>query len=550
MKKTANEHYLPMKDGDHDEGLPHHDSVQNQGTAEVQQEDTSLLSRLENTEKNPLEITATHDDGGKEQLLPDGGWGWVVVFGASLTLVLVDTIGQCFGVVFSTFLLDLNTSSVTTAWIFNFFGFTWCLTGPPIGSLLAEFGWRKVQMAAALVLSSATIASAFVTDAWMLIITYSLFAGKKNRACVDHCSHHTECEGIRDGVKREILKVTRRGRCSSLKKREEPCMACGILSNVSYLIVPHYFHRHRGLANGLMMAWDCGGQFLGPPLISLLQTHYGYPGATLILGGIVLNCCVSAAVFHPVEWHYKYKRPKITSDSQNGHIAPTEGTQLRQLFIRIIRSTLSDLKVLRSRRAIIIAFGATFIFSGYLQFLAFVPFAMQESGLNLDDAAWCISVSGITNMATRVLVASLSDVSWFSFHKCYLFGSFTITATIVAFTLVDTVVWKAVVMAAWGIGVGTFMGTFNLIMVHYMGFENFTPMLGAAMLCIATSYISIGPLIGYIRDATDSYTITMWVLAATVFCSFILWLFMPAAVIYDNQQKGKKDENITLSTTA
>ncbi|KAK4317888.1 hypothetical protein Pmani_011067 [Petrolisthes manimaculis] len=507
MKKKVNEHYLPVKDGDHDVGLPHHDSVQNQGTAataEVQQEGTTLLSRLENTEKIPLEITATPDSGGKEQLLPDGGWGWVVVFGASLTLVLVDTIGQCFGVVFSTFLLDLDTSSVTTAWIFNLFGFTWCLTGPPIGSLLAEFGWRKVPMAAALVLSSATIASAFITDAWMLIITYSLFAG----------------------------------------------IACGILSNVSYLIVPHYFHRHRGLANGLMMAWDCGGQFLGAPLISLLQTHYGYPGATLILGGIVLNCCVSAAVFHPVEWHYKCKRPKITSDSQNGHITPTEGTQLRQLFIRIIRSTLTDLEVLRSRRAIIIAFGATFIFSGYLQFLAFVPFAMQESGLSLDDAAWCISVSGITNMATRILVASLSDVSWFSFHKCYLFGSFTITAAIVAFTLVDTVVWKAVVMAAWGIGVGSFMGTFNLVMVHYMGFENLTPMLGAAMLCIGTSYISIGPLIGYIRDATDSYTITMWILAATVFCSFILWLFMPAAVIYDNQQKGKKDQNITLSTTA
>lgn len=89
----------------------------------------------------------------------------------------MDTIGQCFGVIFSTFLLDLNASSVITAWIFNLYSFTWCLTGSALGSLLAEFGWRKITMAAALLLSSATVMNAFVTKAWMLFITYSLCSG-------------------------------------------------------------------------------------------------------------------------------------------------------------------------------------------------------------------------------------------------------------------------------------------------------------------------------------------------------------------------------------
>lgn len=88
-------------------------------------------------------------------------------------------------------------------------------------------------------------------------------------------------------------------------------------------------------------------------------------------------------------------------------------------------------QILRCWRAIIIAFVATFIFTGYLQFLAFVPFAMQEHGSSLSDAAWCISVSGIINMTTRLIVASLSDTTWFSFHKCFFFGIFTIGATIV-----------------------------------------------------------------------------------------------------------------------
>lgn len=109
--------------------------------------------------------------------------------------------------------------------------------------------------------------------------------------------------------------------------------------------MPYYFYRRRGLANGLMMSWDCGGQFLGPPLISLLQTHYGFHGATLILGGIILNCCVSAAVFHPVEWHYKCKGPEVTNVIQNGQSTRIEKTHLRRMLKRIIRSTQRDLKV-------------------------------------------------------------------------------------------------------------------------------------------------------------------------------------------------------------
>lgn len=71
------------------------------------------------------------------------------------------------------------------------------------------------------------------------------------------------------------------------------------------MIVPFYFNKRRGLANGVLMAWEGGGQFLGPPLINFLQTQYGFRGATLVLGAVVFNCAVGAAVFHPVEWHLK-----------------------------------------------------------------------------------------------------------------------------------------------------------------------------------------------------------------------------------------------------
>lgn len=64
------------------------------------------------------------------------------------------------------------------------------------------------------------------------------------------------------------------------------------------------------------------------------------------------------------------------------------------------------------------------------------------------------------------------------------------------FTLVNDHRWLLLVMAVWGCGVGVFMSTFNLVMVHYMGLDKFMPMLGATMLCIAGGYLTIGPFVG------------------------------------------------------
>lgn len=187
------------------------------------------------------------------------------------------------------------------------------------------------------------------------------------------------------------------------------------------------------------MSWDCGGQLLGPPLINYLQTEYSFAGATLILGGIVLHCFVGAAVFHPVEWHLKPQACHIESkknaqerrseNDQHLKESSTSGSQWK-LLVRLTQSTMADLCVLRSARAIIIALSATFIFNGYLNFLAFVPFAMQESGFSLQDAAWCVSVSGMCNMLTRIIVSTLTDTHLFNFQLCHLMGSFTIMASI------------------------------------------------------------------------------------------------------------------------
>lgn len=68
----------------HDEGLQHDCDQFHRTEAH---DDTSLLSDLEKPEKTLVERPTSIR---KEELVPDGGWGWVIVFGASLILVSVN----------------------------------------------------------------------------------------------------------------------------------------------------------------------------------------------------------------------------------------------------------------------------------------------------------------------------------------------------------------------------------------------------------------------------------------------------------------------------
>ncbi|RXG55502.1 hypothetical protein Avbf_15737 [Armadillidium vulgare] len=60
------------------------------------------------------------------------------------------------------------------------------------------------------------------------------------------------------------------------------------------------------------------------------------------------------------------------------------------------------------------------------------------------------------------------------------------------------------------------------------------------------AYISTG----VVKDATSSYTYTLWMLGGCEFAAFCLWLLMPCAEKFDENKcskKPKETENLKLS---
>ncbi|XP_047480403.1 uncharacterized protein LOC125032999 [Penaeus chinensis] len=552
------------------------------------------------------------------KVVPDGGWGWLVAFGSFIIMTLVLQLSPCFGILFSRYLLDLGASSITTAWIFNVQCFLLYVMGMIVSPLSKEFGWQSVGILGSAVTSLSIIISAFSPSPQFLFFSFSLLSG----------------------------------------------IGSGLAVCMCFIIVPVYFDRRRGIANAIMMAGICMGEIIGPPFIRYLQDEYSFKGATLILGGVILNGCVGAAFFHPVEWHMKtvsetpkesqdeeednastsrsiaraYNRVTSTSslgirptysdllsirkvasgaslafsktysgislrgisedqEEESGPIHPQIRRTARHRYVsecsydsvpsyynstlsissmalanhaaisairerekalettessdkkggdtqlhRLLSSIVADVKILTySLRAIIISIASSFYANGYLNFIMMVPFSMQASGYTLQDSTYCLSVAAICNLISRLSMSLLSDWPWFNMRLWYLGGHVVLGGAMAAFPLLPSLTWMVVVMGMLGLGIGSSMSLNTLIIINIMGLDNLAPVFGASSLTVGVGFVALGPIIGSIRDATDSYVVSMWICAGMISFSGILWFFMPAAVAYDAKRDERKD---------
>ncbi|KAK4299142.1 hypothetical protein Pmani_028560 [Petrolisthes manimaculis] len=206
-----------------------------------------------------------------DYVAPDGGWAWIVTLACFVLNTFSCIPYTCFGIVFSQHLISLGTSSILASTVFNssmvlsgIMGFLAC-------PLVTEFGYRKVGFVTFLVFSLGFLMSSQATSASFLIFSYSILVGA----------------------------------------------VAEIPINISYAIIPNYFSRWRNVANSMTTSGMSVSQIVTPYIITFLQEEYGYKGATLIIGAIILNGCAASLVLHPVEWHRRrvYKPLKNTSSS-------------------------------------------------------------------------------------------------------------------------------------------------------------------------------------------------------------------------------------------
>ncbi|XP_050091260.1 uncharacterized protein LOC126574893 [Anopheles aquasalis] len=215
---------------------------------------------------------------------PDGGYGWIIVFGAFSVQFWVAGLVKSYGVLYVEIMENFPNSSATTAsWIPAILS-ALCLVLAPLSSALCQrFSCRIVVIIGGVFCGLGLTLSYFATSLYHLLFTFGILTG----------------------------------------------IGGGLSTTPGIVIVSQYFEKHRALANGITISGTAAGSFVFPMLIERLIHLFGFHGTLLILGGCMLHVCVSGALYRPLE--KKQESKDVTQFSSRtdfrenlGHLSSSE----------------------------------------------------------------------------------------------------------------------------------------------------------------------------------------------------------------------------------
>ncbi|XP_046401529.1 uncharacterized protein LOC124167593 isoform X2 [Ischnura elegans] len=198
---------------------------------------------------------------------PDGGWGWVVVFGSFMIHIIADGVTYSFGIFILEFLHYFREGNGKTSLIASILvGVTLC-SGPISSVFVNRYGCRPVTIAGAILASVCMILSMFAEDVLTLCFTIGVGTG----------------------------------------------FGFGLMYLPAIVSVTCYFERLRSLATGIAVCGSGLGTFIFAPMTSWLIETFGWRGAMLLISSATMHCVIFGALFRPLEAPKKKK----TRDAEN-----------------------------------------------------------------------------------------------------------------------------------------------------------------------------------------------------------------------------------------
>uniref|UniRef100_A0A8C2EJJ9 Solute carrier family 16 member 5b n=1 Tax=Cyprinus carpio TaxID=7962 RepID=A0A8C2EJJ9_CYPCA len=334
--------------------------------------------------------TGGAEDSGGGSVAPDGGWGWVVVAATVLVLAMTLAFPSCIGIFYTDLQNDFQASNTETSWVPAIM-IAVLHAGGPICSVLVEcLGCRTTIIIGGILSGLGMAASSFAQTLVELYITAGIITG----------------------------------------------MGFSLSFQPSITMVGHYFVRRRAFANALSSTGTALGLSTLPLLANYLLSSFGWRGSFLVLGGVLLNCCVCGAVMRPLG-----AKPKMKARTRqtNNHQLKTNClsiSQEREGLKGRLRATLSTvMSFLRRHMAFDLlcsnpyfcayALGMSWMMLGFMVPLVYlVPYATAY-GIEQDRAALLMAILGLINITVRPVTALVFGLPRFrgSHNFAYLFAT-------------------------------------------------------------------------------------------------------------------------------
>lgn len=183
-------------------------------------------------------------------------------------------------------------------------------------------------------------------------------------------------------------------------------------------MIGKYFYKRRPIANGIAMAGSPVFLSTLAPLNSWLYDQFGWRGSFLILGGLLLNCCVAGSLMRPIGPKPQLPKP----DSEHGEKGADSTVQPKKTALQTINSFI-DLTLFKHRGFLLYLMGNVVMFFGLFAPLVFLSNFAKSKDISKEKAAFLLSVLAFVDMFARPSMGLLANTRWIRPRIQYFFAA-------------------------------------------------------------------------------------------------------------------------------
>uniref|UniRef100_A0A4W5K085 Solute carrier family 16 member 5 n=1 Tax=Hucho hucho TaxID=62062 RepID=A0A4W5K085_9TELE len=410
---------------------------------------------------------------------PDGGWGWVVLVATILVLALTLAFPSCMGIFYTDLQTEFQASNQETSWVPSIMTSVLHAGGPFCSVLVERFGCRATVMLGGVLSGLGMVASSFTHTITELYVTAGIITGL--------------------------------GFCFSF----QPAVT----------ILGHYFVRRRAFANAMSSTGTALGLCTLPLLGNYLHTELGWRGSFMVLGAVLLNCCVCGAVMRPLGGPRHRGQPLINHGPLQLKEEKLKG-RMRALWVGLMTSLHRHMAfdLLRNNlRYRVYVVGITWMMLGFVVPLIYlVPYATAHD-MEQSQAALLLSILGIVNIVVRPPIGLLFSLPWFKGCHTYVFSAALLvnglSNSICCIDASFSVLLAYVV--TYGLSMSVVGSLMFTVLMDTLDMSRFPAALGLLAIMESVTLLIGPPLAGILVDRTGEYFYVFFACSATVASSAV-----------------------------
>ncbi|KAM9859313.1 monocarboxylate transporter 1a [Aulostomus maculatus] len=411
---------------------------------------------------------------------PEGGWGWMVVVGAFISIGFSYAFPKSITVFFKEIEVIFNVTSSQVSWISSIM-LAVTYGGGPISSILVnKYGSRPVMMVGGCLSGLGLVAASFCNSVQALYF----------------------CIGVVGGL----------GLSFNL--------------NPALTMIGKYFYNKRPIANGIAMAGSPVFLSTLAPINTWLYDQFGWRGSFLILGGLLFNCCVAGSLMRPIG-----PKPK-----------PAEKSTERRTVVQIINSFI-DLSLFKHRGFLLYIMGNIVMFFGLFAPLVFLSNYAKSIDIPKEKAAFLLSVLAFVDMVARPSMGIVANTKWVRPRIQYFFAASVLYNGVCHVLAPISKDYKGFVIYSifFGFAFGWLSSVLFETLMDLVGAQRFSSAVGLVTIVECGPVLLGPPLLGKFKDIYKDYRYTYQGCGILLIVSSF-FLFLGMGINYRLLAREKKEE--------